>query len=123
MKRRILVVWTLVSSSLVMQVAGQPASIVASSVVPYPTTSEEVCEQAYSGTYDSSTQGRTCTVAAPGTGKVVYAGFGTDGFDWVQTTRYGKPVVEAAGVELGPASIGCARPAGTVNNDWAVACM
>jgi hypothetical protein len=121
-KHRILVVWTLVSSSLIMQVAGRPASIVASPTAPFPATGEEVCEQAYLGTYEAAPGSRTCTVVAPGIGTVVYAGFGSGGFDWVQTTRYGLPD-EATGVQLGPASVGCARPAGTAGNDWAAACM
>ncbi len=116
-----LVIWTLVSSSLVMQIAGQPVYSVdvASS---FPATSSAVCQQTYQGTFESSTNYRACTVEVPQTRRVIYAGFGSDRFDWVQTTRIAT-AAPAGGAELGPATVGCARPDGAVTDAWAVACM
>lgn len=116
-----LVIWTLVSSSLVMQIVGQPVYSV-DVTSSFPATSSAVCAQTYQGTFESSTNYRACTVEMPQTGKVIYAGFGSDQFDWVQTTRF-QAVSPTAEAELGPATTGCARPDGAMSDDWAVACM
>ncbi|HEU4868065.1 MAG TPA: hypothetical protein VFV09_10080 [Actinomycetota bacterium] len=121
MKRKILVIWTLVSSSLVMQIVGQPVYSV-DVTSSFPATSDSVCSQTYQGTFESSTNYRACTVEDPQTGKVIYAGFGSDRFDWVQATRI-SAAAPAGDAELGPATAGCARPDGAPNDDWALACM
>ena len=117
-----LVIWTIVSSSLLMQIAGQPVYSNNTANRSFPATSSAVCEQTYQGTFKSSTNHRVCIVEVPEAVKIIYAGFGSDHFDWVQTTRI-APAAPAGGVELGPATTGCARPAGALNDDWAVACM
>ena len=117
-----LVIWTLVSSSLVMQIAGQPVYSTGAATSSFPATSSVVCEQTYSGTFEESTNYRACTAEAPQAGKVIYAGFGSGRFDWVQTTRIAAAAA-SGGVELGPATTGCARPEGALNDDWAAACM
>ncbi len=117
-----LVIWTLVSSSLVMQIVGQPVYSTGAATSSFPATSSTICQESYQGTFESSTNYRACTVEEPQTGKVIYAGFGSDLFDWVQTTRI--PAVASAGdAQLGPATAGCARPDGALNDDWALACM
>lgn len=117
-----LVIWTLVSSSLVMQIVGQPVFSTGAATSSFPATSSAVCEQTYQGTFESSTNYRACTVEVPQTGEVIYAGFGSDRFDWVQTTRIAA-AAPAGDIELGPATTGCARPDGALNDDWALACM
>jgi hypothetical protein len=120
-KRKMLVIWTLVSSSLVMQIVGQPVYSV-DVTSSFPATSSAVCSQTYQGIFESSLNYRACTVEVPLDGKVIYAGFGSDHFDWVQTTRI--PAASPAGdAQLGPATTGCARPDGAPNDDWALACM
>lgn len=105
-----------------MQVVGQPVYSVGASPGSFPATNSSVCERTYRGTFESSTNHRACTIEAPQTGKVIYAGFGSDRFDWVQTTRF-QPAAAAADVELGPATAGCARPEDAADDDWALACM
>lgn len=123
-KRKILVVGTAVASSLAFQIAGQPVYSVSSPDIPsYPAASRQVCEESFGGTFATEPGARTCTVESPEAGKTMYAAFGWDRVEWVQTVGYGLPSSASGDVALGPSSVGCARPDGATNDDWAISCM
>jgi hypothetical protein len=87
----------------------------------YPSTNKAVCEQGYGGSFTTSTDLRKCLVGSD-KGATLYAGFGADGFDWVQTTKFG-PDGASGEVQLGPATVGCSKPHTDTADDWAVDCM
>jgi hypothetical protein len=123
-KHKVVVIWTLVSSSLVLQIAGQPVySVGASDLASYPAVSRQVCEESYRGTFVTEPGSRTCNVESAASGRTMYVAFGSERVEWVQTVSYGVPAEPGAQVALGPSSVGCARPEGAANDDWALGCM
>lgn len=124
MKRRVVVIWTMVTSGLVMQIAGQPVYSVGASADPsYPAISRQVCEESHQGIFTTEPGARTCIVESTESGRTMYVAFGSDQVEWVQTVSYGVPAAPSAEVALGPSSVGCARPDGAADDVWALSCM
>jgi len=115
-------IWTMLACCMVTVTLGHPVASVGASAGPsYPTTDEPACDQ-YDGVFLATDDNRVCTVVAPDTARTVYTGFGAGSFAWVQTSKYpAQPF--SADAELGPATVGCAKPADASTDDWTLACM
>lgn len=117
-RRRAAVFLAICSCCILITAPAAPAGAAAG---PYPPTSAAACNSYPGGAFHRADGVSECTVNHH-SGTTIYAGFGDAGFDWVQTSFYtaGDP---PAGVELGPASVACRRPAPPVPEGWAARCL
>jgi len=109
--------------ALILLVGQLGVSAEASSTQPdeYPSTSKAVCEESYGGSFTSSMDSSKCLVQYDSGASTLYAGFGADGFDWVQTTKVSAASIGQ--VQLGPATVGCSNPDTDASDAWALDCM
>lgn len=88
----------------------------------HPSAGRLACEQGHRGSFEQLGDLTKCTVNSA-LGTIVYAGSGAPGFNWVQVSTYAITDGVIDGVQLGPASVGCSKPAGSVSADWVLDCI
>lgn len=115
-------IWAMLACCMVTVTLGHPVtSVSASAGTSYPATDKPSCDQ-YDGVFLETDDNRVCTVVSPDIARTVYTGFGAGSFAWVQTSKSpARPF--SADAELGPATVGCAKPADASTDDWTLACM
>ncbi|MEX2551586.1 MAG: hypothetical protein WD627_01095 [Actinomycetota bacterium] len=120
--RRARPAWAICALILLVGQLGVSAEASSSQPVAYPSTSKAVCEESYGGSFTPSMDSSKCLVQSDSGASTLYAGFGADGFDWVQTTKF-SPVASSGQVHLGPASVGCSNPDTDASAAWALDCI
>lgn len=114
--------WKLSVSGAVLALAGgvgvSAGNVMATPI--YPALSQAVCAQR-GGSFSEAPGRRECrSVSDQGT--TVYVAAGSNGVEWVQTSQIVSGA-SAGSVDLGPATVGCARPDKSTSDDWALACQ
>ena len=119
--RRARPAWAICALILLVGQLGASAEASSSQQYAYPSTSKAVCEESYGGSFTSSVDSSKCLVQSDSGASTLYAGFGADGFDWVQTTRFSA--ASTGQVQLGPATVGCSNQGTDASDAWALDCM